>query len=149
MKATTAVKTNPLQPDRDDLGCAETEIDTLFEDWATWSRSRRFAGAFVRSSRGSDVRSNDAKGVGSTSLFELVAVHLGIISQPPEALDRRVFEMHYFTRPTSIKAAAHAMGISPAHWYRLMKSFKRRVYAASRELLVETASERGGVGTDT
>jgi len=143
MKATTAVKTNPLQPDPDDLGCAETEMDALFEDWAAWSRSRRFAGAFMHSSNRSDVRSNGAKGVGSTSLFELEAVHLGIISQPPEALDRRVFEMYYFTRPTNIKAAAHAMGISPAHWYRLMKSFKRRAYAASRELLVETASGRG------
>jgi len=65
MKAAAAVKTNPLQPDHDDLGCAETEIDTPFEDWGAWSQSRRYAGTFVCASMGSDARPPGAKGVGS------------------------------------------------------------------------------------
>lgn len=67
---------------------------------------------------------------------ELAALYLAMLGQPSEALDRRVFEMHYFGQVRFVKAAAAEIGVSRQHWYRLLREFRRRIYSASREILV-------------
>lgn len=127
----------------DDTGAdvESAQLHELFEAWARWVRTRRF---YVKPSlpasllgrlrtKGTGRPSNG--GPNAVASAELMALHLAMLAQPSESLDRRVFELHYFWRVSNIKVAADSLGISRQHWYRLLKDFRLRVHAASREIL--------------
>lgn len=65
---------------------------------------------------------------------ELSALYLAMLGQPDDSLDRRVFELHYFGHVRYVKTAAATVGVSRQHWYRLLRDFRRRIYAASQEI---------------
>jgi len=120
---------------------APVHLDELMERWSTWRATRRFYAkpslpvsvlgrlrtrGTGRSSKGGPDAACDA---------ELMAVHLALLGQPEDALDRRVFELHYIWRVRDVKRAADALGISRAHYYRLLAACRQRVFAASRAIL--------------
>jgi len=122
-------------------------INQVCEAWAHWSRTRRFYGppplaASVLGKlqkRTGTLRPQDMEVPCSASLL---AMHMAIVAQPPEGIDAKVFRLHYEYRVKNVKAAAGVMGISRQHWYRLLREFRRRVYAASREILQTAENER-------
>jgi hypothetical protein len=73
---------------------------------------------------------------------DLMAFHLAFLAQPEDALDRRVFELHYYRRVRNVKAAAALVGVSRQHWYRLVRDCRQRVYMASRQILERNLRER-------
>jgi len=132
-----------VEPDGDEV---DQSLHALFEEWATWTRNRRYRALMLPASPpvapSAEVRALVA--AIATPPAQLMALHLAIVSQPPEALDRRVFEMHYITRVMNVKAAAAAMKISRNHWYRLISAFRRRVYTISQDILEETEALKRG-----
>lgn len=117
------------------------DIDELCERWNTWRESRRF---WVKPSLPVSLLGRlRTKGTGRSSRggpdalcdAELMALHLALLGQPEDALDRRVFELHYVWRVRDVKRAATALGISRAHYYRLLIAFRLRVHQASRAIL--------------
>lgn len=128
---------------------AAEELDPLqglCEAWASWVRTRRFykppslppsilgrLTSRTRSLAGGPEAFNDA---------ELHALNLAIEAQPMDALDRKVFELHYRHRVKGIKLFATALGIGRQHWYTLLRSFEQRVHAASLEILARNERER-------
>jgi hypothetical protein len=128
--------------DRED----DRRLHEMCEAWALWTRTRRFygppplaAGLLARLAGGAR-RMARPGGPDAPCSAEIAAFHLAVISQPPEALDRRVFELHYAWRVRNVKAAAAALGISRQHWYALLRAFRGRAWRASREIL---ADQRG------
>jgi DNA-binding NtrC family response regulator len=125
---------------------AEQDLDQithlLAEAWGGWVRSRRLyartglpACVLGRLTARTRSAGSPADGPDAPAGAELAAFHLAVISQPADALDRQVFELHYRFRVGNIKAAARELGIGRQHWYTLLRSFRRRVYCASRELM--------------
>ncbi len=119
----------------------QMDLDALCDAWAAWCRTRRL---YVRpslptsllgklTSKGSG-RPSDG-GPDAISSAELAAFHIAFLAQPEDALDRRVFELHYYRRVRNVKAAAAAIGVSRQHWYRLVADCRQRIYATSRQLL--------------
>lgn len=119
----------------------QKDLDMLCNAWSSWVRSRRLyvkpsapvslLGKLTTKSSGR----SQSDGPNAIASAELMAFHLALLGQPAEALDRRVFELHYFWGVRNIKAAASELGISRQHWYRLVSSFRARVYLASRDIL--------------
>lgn len=124
----------------DKLLADQAEQHRLCEAWAAWCRTRRFYGrpGLSASTLGrltSSTRATGGGGPNAIASAELSALHLAVISQPADALDRQVFELHYLWRVRNVKAAAAELGIGRAHWYRLVAQFRQRVWTASREIL--------------
>jgi len=145
---------HPDHEDADDISpadlTADAQIHTLCENWAWWCRTRRYFGrpAMPPSLLGrltSKTRTLARPG-GPDAICsaELHAFHLAVLAQP-DALDRKVFELHYLARPKNIKAAAPLVGVSRRHWYTLVRDFRRRAYAASREILAENLTAAAGI----
>lgn len=119
---------------------ADRNLHEFCEDWAYWCRTRRFFGPPDRGScllgrlsgQSRPVRAGGPDGACSA---DLAAFHLAVLAQPRDALDRRVFEMHYLARVRNIKAAAAQMSIGRQHWYTLVADFRSRAYTASLEIL--------------
>jgi hypothetical protein len=124
-----------------------TELDPLHElceRWSDWIRTRRFyappslppsiLGRLTSGSRGGD-------GPNAVASPELAAFNQAIESEPMEALDRQVFELHYRYRVKPIKTFATALGIGRQHWYTLLRSFEQRAHAASLEILQRNLDE--------
>jgi hypothetical protein len=132
----------PPEPD------TRPDLDELCEAWANWCRTRRM---YVKPSLPVSVLGRlRTKGTGRSASggpdaiasAELMAFHLAFLSQPEEALDRRVFELHYFRRVKNVKAAAATVGVSRQHWYRLVRDCRERIYVVSRQLLERNLSDR-------
>ena len=117
-------------------GALDPEIDAFCEVWSQWCRTRRYYGPpaqmpSILGQLGRRTVRSTAPGEGRDSFCsaEILAFHTAIVAQPPDALDRRVFEAHYLWHVRNIKTAAHAFGIGRRHWYTLVNRFARRVYA--------------------
>lgn len=117
------------------------ELHELCLDWSWWCRTRRF---YVRPSlpasllgklRTPTATRRGNGGPDAIASAELAAFHLAVLGQPSEALDRKVFELHYYWGVRNVKASAATLGISRQHWYRLVNDFRERAYRASREIL--------------
>ena len=117
------------------------ELHELCLDWSWWCRTRRF---YVRPSlpasllgklRTPTATRRGNGGPDAVASAELFAFHLAVVGQPTEALDRKVFELHYYWGVRNVKASAAELGISRQHWYRLVNDFRDRAYRASREIL--------------
>jgi hypothetical protein len=126
----------------------QPDLHALCEDWAYWCRTRRF---YVKPSLPVSLLGKlTSKGTGRSSSggpdaatsAELSAFHIAFTAQPEDALDRRVFELHYYYRVRNVKSAAAALGVSRQHWYRLVADCRARVYAASRQILEQREGER-------
>lgn len=142
----------PADPDEDDDAAAdqaaagekESESSHLHElccQWAAWTASRRL---YVRPSAPQSVLGKltarapgkpSSGGPDAIASAQLMAFHHAVLAQPPEALDRQVFELHYLTRVRNIKTAAALLGISRQHWYTLLRDFRQRAHRASLEIM--------------
>lgn len=135
------------EDDSDDLaGLTEDEraqqarMDELCAAYGDWCRTRSFFGpppvnssVLGRLTAKTRVRKSTG-GPDAACSSELFALHIAVIAQPEEALDRKVFVLHYLYRIGSVKAAAHALDISRNHWYRLLRAFRSRVVAAAKAI---------------
>jgi DNA-binding NtrC family response regulator len=120
-------------------------VDRLCEQLAAWRASRKY---FARQSvppsllgrlqkRASPYRGEpDAR-----CSAELAALHVALLSQPEDSVARKVFELHYFHRVGNVKAAAAALGIGRAHWYRLLEQFREQLHQASLRILQANEAE--------
>jgi hypothetical protein len=110
------------------------------EAWSSWCRTRRFFGrpslpaSLLGKLAGPPARDHSQGGPDAVCNAQLAALHLAVLAQPVEALDRQAFEAHYLWRVRNIKAAAAALGVSRQHWYRLVRDFRTRVCNASLEI---------------
>ena len=120
---------------------ADRDLDALCVAWVAWCRSRR---VYVRPSAPASLLGRlTSKGSGRPSTggpnapcnAELAAFHLAYLAQPIEALDRKVFELHYYWGVRNIKTAAAELGIGRRHWYTLLREFRQRVYSSGQQLL--------------
>lgn len=116
-------------------------VHQLCIEWAAWCRSRRLyvnlsmpKSLLERLTSKSSGRSL-AGGPDAALSADLTAFHQAYRSQPAEALDRKVFELHYYWGVRNVKAAASAIGIGRQHWYTLVRGFRTRVYRASLDIL--------------
>lgn len=117
----------------------QSELHALCEAWSSWCRTRRFFGrpsmpASLLGKLTARTRPFTSGGPNAKCSAQLSAFHLAVLGQPADALDRQVFELHYLWRVRNVKAAAAAVGISRQHWYRLVREFRARVYAAALEI---------------
>ena len=130
----------PTVPDNDDDPdeSASDPLHAVSERWACWIRTRRF---YVASSLPPSIlgKLRTCPGHGGDGpdvcvSAELAAFNEAVESQPIDALDRKVFELHYRHRVKPIKTFATALGISRKHWYTLLRVFEQRVYTAATEI---------------
>lgn len=122
-------------------------LDAMCEDWAHWCRSRRLyvkpsmpkgtLGRLTGKERGRPYNG----GPDAANSAEMAAFHIAFLAQPEDALDRKIFELHYYTRVRNVKAAADALHVSRQHWYRLKDECAQRIYIASRQLLARNLHE--------
>lgn len=126
----------------------QPDLDALCEAWSNWCRTRRM---YVKPSLPVSLLGKlTTKGTGRSSSggpdaiasAELMAFHLAFLAQPENALDRRVFELHYFRRVKNVKIAAATVGVSRRHWYRLVRDCRERIYVASKQLLEQNMDEK-------
>ena len=133
----------PNADDSDDAPIPEDDdyLHRLCEAWAEWCWTRRF---YAKPSVPASLLGNLQKrtrapgepgGPDADNSAELAAFHLAVIGQPADALDRKVFELHYLHRVKNVKAAAAVLGIGRQHWYTLLREFRRRAHAGSQEIL--------------
>jgi len=119
----------------------DSSHDELFMAYAHWCRTRNFyAPAPVNGSvLGRLTKKGGSKpmegGPDAPASATLSAIHLAVVAQPKEALDLKVFQLHYFYGVRSVKEAAHELGVSRPHWYRLLRAFRERVLAASQSIM--------------
>lgn len=115
--------------------------DELFEAYAHWCRTRNFfgpppvAGSVLGRLQKRTRRSNGPPDANCNAM--LAALHIAVVAQPAEALDRKVFQLHYLYNVASVKQAAAALGVSRNHWYRLLRAFRARVISSARSILDE------------
>lgn len=116
------------------------DLDALCQAYGDWCRTRGFFGpppvqgsVLGKLTSKGGRRSNG--GPDAACSAQLSALHIAVIAQPPEALDRRVFSLHYLYKVASIKQAADALGISRQHWYRLLHAFRMRVSGAASVIM--------------
>lgn len=69
------------------------------------------------------------------------ALHIAILAEPFEALDRRVFVLHYLWRVRHVKAAATLLGFGRPHWYHLLRAFRHRIDRTSEAILHGNATK--------
>lgn len=110
----------------DTADTADTDMHALCEAWADWCRAGNTPG-FAAAAEPPRRRSTDQA---APSVAAILALHLAVVSQPANALDRLVFEIHYLHGARHIKAEAARLGISRPHWYRLVADFRRRIQAS-------------------
>jgi hypothetical protein len=147
----------PLSADDDGPGpeAAALEVQHDLHEiclaWADWCMTRRL---YVKpslppsllgrlTSKGSGRPNNG--GPDGIASAELAAFHIAFLAQPEDALDRRIFELHYYRRVRNVKAAAQAVGVSRQHWYRLVADCRQRIYTASRQLLQQNMQAAEGL----
>ena len=117
----------------------QQDLHVLCEAWSSWCRTRKL---YVKPSLPPSIlgrlrtKSSTARTGGPDAIAsaELAAFHLAFLGQPEDALDRRVFWLHYFWRVRNVKMAADELGVSRATWYRLVQEFRARVYRSSRDI---------------
>lgn len=125
-------------------------LKSLCIQWVVWCHTRRYYGpapvsGTILGKLSGPSRRGVSGGVDAFCSAELCAFHLAVISQP-KALDRFAFEYHYLHQANrNIKVHADKLGVSRSHWYRLIDSFTRRVYAASKEIAKFNASRPLGL----
>lgn len=118
-------------------------LHELFEAWSRWSRTRRYfappppAGTIL--GKLSSKTRPFTSGVPDVKCnAELFALHLAIKEEfegTTNPLDMQVFKAYYCDRKSYIKRTADEIGISRAHFYRLLNSFRRKVFLFSRRIL--------------
>jgi hypothetical protein len=119
----------------------DTYLDELCERLAWWIHTRKLYGAprrpvsLLGKLRSGTRPLKPGGGPDAPASAELAALYIALIAQPSDGLDRIVFELHYLQRVTNVKAAAAAVGVGRQHWYTLLRGFRRRIHAASREIL--------------
>ncbi len=121
-------------------------LDALCEQLAHWRATRRY---YARPSVPPSllgrlqkrVRPMRPGGPDARCSAELAALHVALLSQPEDALARKVFELHYFHRVGNVKAAAAALGIGRQHWYTLLRSFRQQLHEASLRILQANEEE--------
>lgn len=113
----------------------DRNLDMLCEQWVSWCRTRRFYGpAPLRGTvlgRLSGSSTRPMVSVDAICSAEMAAFHIAYTCQPPEALDRQVFDAYYVHRIKPIKRVADALGISRQHFYALLAAFRVRVSNAA------------------
>jgi hypothetical protein len=130
---------------------ADEYLHQLSEGWSAWIRTRRFYAppslppSILGRLRARTPGTGKDGGPDAIASAELAAFNEAVEREPIEALDRQVFELHYRWRVRPVKTFAEALGISRPHWYRLLQSFERRVYASSREILERNDAARRGL----
>lgn len=141
----------PTAPDEEADGellddADQAELDMLCERWVHWCRTRRqyapaasLAGVLGKLTK--STRPLPRVPFDPLVSAQLFAFNLAYRSQP-NAIDRQVFEAHYLYRIKPIKVAADALGISRAHYYTLLRSFRGRVNMVSKLVLDE--NQRAG-----
>ncbi len=118
-------------------------LDELCEHLAWWVHTRRLYGAprgpvsLLGKLRGGMRPLRTPGGPDAACRADLAALYIALIAQPADALDRQVFELHYLHRVTNVKASAAQLQIGRQHWYTLLRAFRRRIFAASREILAK------------
>ncbi|MCS4509149.1 hypothetical protein [Xylophilus ampelinus] len=135
----------------DDLGPAlddeQRDLDALCERWVGWCRTRRLygpaplLGSVLGQLSGASSRPMKAGGPDAISSAELSAFHIAYTCQPT-AIDKMVFDAYYVVRVKPIKRAADALGISRAHFYRVLEEFRKRVAAAARAIQADNMQQR-------
>lgn len=119
---------------------SDDHLDELCEQLVWWCRTRRLYG----SPRLPSVNALGRMRLPTRPLrpqrdvecsAELAALYIALSAQPIEALDRQVFELHYFARVGNVKVVAAMLQIGRQHWYTLLKQFRRRIFVASRDIL--------------
>lgn len=126
----------------------DADADALFQTYAAWCRTRGFYGPppvngslLGKLSSKTSVRPMEG-GPDAACSAELSAMHLAVIAQPAESLDRKVFTLHYLYNVRSVKAAAHALGVSRNHWYRLLRAFRERVLSSTKAIMADNTEAR-------
>jgi hypothetical protein len=126
-----------------ELNQEQRDLDVLCERWVEWTRTRRLyappstMGCTLGQLSGTSSRPMKAGGPDAISSAELSAFHIAYTCQPPDALDRRVFDLYYVRRVKPIKVAAEALGISRKHFYEVLGDFRKRVHSAAQALMAE------------
>lgn len=131
----------------------DAELDEMCEALAEWSASRKFyrepsLPVSVLGRLTAERRPYLGKGRNGVASAQLRALNLALAGQPKNALDRRVFELHYFERPGSVKELAHHLAVSRQHYYRLLRSFRRRIFAAAEHIRAQDAASAGWLSMD-
>jgi hypothetical protein len=148
--AITLAAPAPIAIDDDEPDEAASDpLHEISERWASWIRTRRFyvAPSLPPSILGK-LRSGTGKGGDGPDAVcspELAAFNEAVESQPIDALDRQVFELHYRHRVKPIKTFAQALGISRQHWYVLLRSFEQRVNGLAGDIQAKNEAARGGL----
>ena len=131
-----------LDPPMTDAELARVrDRDQLMQAYAAWCRTRGFYGQSPVSTsvlgklqkRRSAVV-GEAGGPDAPCSAEMSALHLAVIAQPADALDHKVFKLHYLYNVRSVKEAAHVLGVGRAHWYRLLQAFCDRVVSGAARI---------------
>lgn len=121
------------------------DVDQLCEQLAAWRASRKyFARQSVPPSLLGRLQKRSAPHRAEPDArcsAELAALHVALLSQPEDSVARQVFELHYFHRVGNVKAAAAALGIGRAHWYRLLEQFRAQLHQASLRILQANEAE--------
>lgn len=125
---------------------ADDRLDALCEQLAHWRATRKY---YARASMPPSLLGRLQKrarplrpgGPDARCSAELAALHVALLSQPEDALARRVFELHYFHRVGNVKAAAAALGIGRQHWYTLLRTFRQQLHEASLRILQANEDE--------
>lgn len=120
----------------------QRDLDELCERWVRWKASRRLFGppptmtSVLGQLSGTRTRPLRQGGPDAICSAELAALHVAYTCQP-DALDKRVFDLYYVYRVAPIKAAAAALGIGRAHFYRVLGDFRKRLHSAAQAILAD------------
>lgn len=119
--------------------------EQLFDAYGAWCRTRSFFGpppvsgsVLGRLTSKSRVKRSGPPDAACSA--QMSALHLAVIAQPSDGLDRKVFTLHYVYGVRNVKAAADALGISRQHWYRLLKAFRVRVHGAAASIMSDNVA---------
>lgn len=131
----------PSEEDQDTTAPAADgdNLHELFEAWSRWSRTRRYfcppppAGTIL-GKLSCKTRPFTSGPPDAECSAQMHALDKAISDQPIEALDTQVFNAYYGERKSYIKRSASEIGISRAHFYRLLKAFCMRVLRASQPI---------------
>ncbi len=128
----------------------QRDLDVLCERWVSWCRTRRLygpapvLGSVLGQLSGTSSRPMKPGGPDAISSAELSAFHIAYTCQPA-ALDKMVFDAYYVLRVKPIKRAADALGISRAHFYRVLEEFRKRVAAAAQAIQADNLQQRAAL----
>jgi hypothetical protein len=127
---------------------SDARLDELCESLSRWVHTRKLYGAprgpvSLLGKLRTGTRALKASGGGPDAACSalLQALYIAVLREPIDALDRQVFERHYFDRVTNIKVAAADLGITRQYWYVVLRSFRRRVHGAALQLQQDNEAE--------